>query len=344
MVRTVDVKFNVLRNGAPYSQLIPTSAPQIRMDESGDIKSSLTGDYIVNEDVDWLSDEIQPVLEIDGGETPLGIFLPATVTDNEDESTRSVRVEAYDRCWRVRDTRSASRVYYASYKKYLDVVEALLGAAGITSIAKTDLATTFPEAREWEPGTSYLSIINELLAEINYKPLWFNSQGSAVLEPKAEPTATNIKHTLDSSNVKSLLLPTLKRELDIYQTPNVFIVVCSNPDKSAAMSATARNDNPLSPLSIPRRGREIAKVFKVNNIANQSALNAYAENLRNESMYAGESVDVSTALFPGWGLDDITALHYDEYIGIYVEKAWTMTLEPGGTMTHRLERVVANLG
>lgn len=344
MVRTVDVKVNVLRNGAIYSQLIPTSAPQLRMDESGDIKSSLVGDFIVNEAVDWLTDELQPVLEIDGVENPLGIFLPATVSENEDETTRTLRVEAYDRCWRVRDTRSASRTYYASYNKYMDVVEALLGAAGITSIVKANLSTSLPEAREWEPGTSYLAIINELLEEINFKPLWFNAQGAAVLEPKAVPTAKNIMHTLDSTNVKSLLLPTFKREVDIYQTPNVFIVICSNPDKSGAMTATARNENPLSPLSVPRRGREITKLVKVNNIASQSALNAYAENLRNESMYAGEEVEVSTALLPGWGLDDITALHYDERIGIYVEKAWSMTLETGGTMTHRLERVVASLG
>lgn len=344
MVRTVDVKLNVIRNSAEYAQLIPTSAPQLRMDESGEIKSSLTGDFIVNEDVDWLSDEIQPVLIIDGVEAPLGVFLPATVTENEDETSRSVRVEAYDRCWRVRDTCSASRTYYAAYRKYLDVVELLIEAAGITSIIKTASSAQLPEAREWAPGTSYLTIVNELLSEINYKPLWFNSQGAAILEPKAEPTAGNIMHTLDSSNVKSLLLPTFKRELDIYQTPNVFIVVCSNPDKNVAMSATARNTSALSPLSIPRRGREIAKVYRVNNIANQAALQAYADNLRNESMYAGETVDVSTALFPGWGLDDITALQYDEHLGIYIERSWTMSLESGGTMTHRLERVVANLG
>ena len=291
-----------------------------------------------------MSDEIQPVLIIDGVENPLGIFLPATVSEIEDETTRSLRVEAYDRCWRVRDTRSASRVYFSNYGQYMLAIEYLLSEAGITIIERPEITTKFPEAREWEPGTSYLSIVNELLAEINCKPLWFNSSGAAVIQQKEEPSALNVDHTLSDSDIKSLVLPTLHREVDIYQTPNVFIVVCSNPDKSGAMVATARNDNPLSPLSIGRRGREIAQIYKVQNISSSSALQTYANNLRNDSMYAGETVEVSTALFPGWGMDDITALKYGEIAGYFIERSWSMTLETGGTMTHRLERLVMNLG
>lgn len=345
MVRTVDCKVNVLRGGGIFTQLRTLDAPEIRMDDGGEIKMSMSLECLADDSINWLSDELQPVLIINGEEYPLGVFLPATVTDGEDETTKSVRVEAYDRCWRVRDTRLTYYRTFAAGTNYLTAVKTLLGGAGVTVIIETPTTATLSEIRaDWDIGASFLEIVNQLLSEINYKPLWFNEQGAAVLEPVSVPTAENIKHTLDGENVRSMLAPEIQRELDIYSAPNVFTVICSNADKSGPMVATARNTNPQSPLSTMRRGREIVCVYNVDNIASQSELQAYANRLRDESMYSGETIRVTTALFPGWGVDDVTALHYKDLSCICIEKAWTMRLEAGGPMTHTLERVVHNLG
>ena len=66
MERKVNIRFIVLRNYAQYSELIPINAPTLRMDSSGEVKMSLTGDFEANPAVNWLTDEIQPVIEIDG--------------------------------------------------------------------------------------------------------------------------------------------------------------------------------------------------------------------------------------------------------------------------------------
>ena len=201
------------------------------------------------------------------------------------------------------------------------------------------------ERREdWDVGTSYLKIVNELLKEINYNPLWFDASGAAILEPASVPTAANIEHTLDASNVRSLLLPSLTRETDVYSSPNVWVCVCSNADKSGPMTATAENTNPQSPLSIPRRGRRIVRVVRVNNIASQAELQAYADRLRNESMIGGETVVVKTALLPGYGVLDVVGLHFGELNAVCLEQSFEMQLQPGGVMTHTLKKVVVNLG
>jgi hypothetical protein len=61
-------------------------------------------------------------------------------------------------------------------------------------------------------------------------------------------------------------------------------------------------------------------------------------------MITGETIRISTALLPGFGVADVVALHYGELAAICIERAWTMELRVGGTMTHELEKVVYNLG
>lgn len=328
------------------------SAPSIRCDNSAAIKMSFSGVFLPEArdafgnviDVDYLSDEIEPILIIDGVEHKLGVFLPATVTPSESAGAAQVQIEAFDRCWRVRDVYSENLTYFAEGTPYLTAIESLLTQAGITTVLATPTAATLAEAREdWNIGTSFLTIVNDLLAEINYNPLWFNQDGVAILEPASVPTAANIEHTLDADNVESLIIPEITRQTDIYQAPNVFVAYCANPDKSGIWTATAENTNPQSPLSVQRRGRRIMKVERLDNIASQALLQDYVDQKRNDSMISGETINIQTALLPGYGVADVVALHFGEISAVCIDRAWSMNLTVGGTMNHTLERVVYNL-
>lgn len=344
MTRTVDVKFEVLRNGAFYKDIYPVSAPSLRMDESGEIKTALSGEFIRDSSLDWLTDQIRPVLIINGQRHELGVLLPATVLPAKNDTRDTISIEAYDRCWQVRDTRVEGAMYFPAGTNYIDAIKQLLTIAGISLVQAIPTTATLSEAREsWDIGVSYLTIINELLSEINYNPLWFSAKGVAVLEPASIPNAEKIDHVLDNSNIASLLLPDLKQETDFFSAPNVFICVVSNPDKTGPMVAVAENANPQSPLSVMRRGRRIAQTYRLNNIASQAELEAYAARLCNESMFTGEIINVETALLPNFGVGDVTALHFDDINAVCIERGWEMELQTGGTMRHKLERVVYNL-
>lgn len=346
-MRTIDFRFVIVHQGADRGQLraLADSPAQLRMDDTAEIKTSLSGSFAPSSDIDWLQDEIRPELILDGTPYPLGVFAPATVSESRSETSVSLQVEAYDRCWRVRDTYTEGILSLAEGTNYITAVKQLLTAAGIAAVIETPTSAALSEIREdWDVGTSYLEIINELLSEINYKPLYFNAQGAAVLEPFFVPTAENIQHVLDSNEIRTLMLPANERSTDIYSAPNVFLCICSNPDKDGVLTATAVNDNPQSPLSVQRRGRRIMRVENVNNIASQSELDAYAARLRNESLFTGEVITVSTALFPGFGVDDVTALVLPDLTAICKERRWEMDLRVGGDMKHTLERVVLSLG
>ena len=348
MTRQIDFRFAIVRDGADYGELRPLdgSPPTLQMDDSGAIKTSLSGEFLTPEtDVNWLRDEIRPEIIIDGIPHNLGVYLPAAVRDLEDETTKYIQVEAYDRCWRVKDNYTERLMHIDSGTNYILAIEQLLTACGIGLISATPTSATLTEAREdWNIGTSYLDIVNQLLSEINYNPLWFDANGLAVLEPASVPTAANIEHTLDDTEIQSLVIPELSKELDIYTAPNVIICICSNADKSGPMVATSENTNPQSPLSIARRGRRIAQVYQVSNIASASELQAYADRIRNETTNTGETILAKTGLLPGFGVDDVTAIRFGDLFAVCIERAYSMELAPGGVMNHTLEKVVVNLG
>lgn len=347
MMREISFNYVTMRNGVDYGRIYPVSgnAPTVRMDSAGEIKSSLSGTFVDPGDaVDWLNDEIRAEIVIDGVTEHIGVFLPSSVRKIEDSTSKSVNIEAYDRCWIVKDTVAESMYYIAAGTNYIEAVKRLLNDSGIALIQATPTAETLSEDREdWEMGTSYLTIVNQLLSEINYKQLWFNEDGVAILEPESVPSAANIKHSMDDTTVRSLMFPGISRETDVYRAPNVFICVCSNPDKEDVMVAKSENTNPQSPLSIARRGRRIVQVTNVDNIASQGELQEYANQLRDKSMIAGETIQVVTALRPGYGADDVTSIRYGELSAICIEREWTMQLQVGGNMAHKLERVVIEL-
>ena len=346
MVRQISFRYKILRDGADLCEIYPINggAPNISMNDSNEIKTMFMGSFINPGDaVDWLTDQIQPVLIINGAEFPLGIYLPANIRPSKAEATDTVAITAYDRGWMVRSRCTENRRYFPAGTNYISAIASVVAESGIAAISDIKTDCVLPEAREdWNIGTPNLSIVNELLAEINYKPLWFDADGTARLEPIKQPTAENIEHVLTDESIKSLMFPEFASETDIYSAPNVFICVCSNADKSAPMTAIAENTNPQSPLSIARRGRRITQVVQVNNIASLNELQAYASRLVTDSMRRGEVIDVETCLLPGFGVGDVVALKYGDLMTMCIEKSWSMDLTVGGRMHHTMERVVMN--
>ena len=172
---------------------------------------------------------------------------------------------------------------------------------------------------------------------------YYDADGVCRLEPYQEPSAAIIDWRYGTTD---LFLPEKhpgqdwSDETDIFDAPNVFVVTCNNPDMDAAMVATAVNDNPASKKSTFKRGMRITSVERVDNIASQEDLQAYANKRRNESLLATRTITFYTLAEPGHGVGDILALTHDEIGGIYLETGWSVTMQPGSLMTHSAKRTV----
>lgn len=339
MTRTLDVRVDVLRNSVKVTELSPVDSVDIKMSNKATIKSSLSGTFYPNTEVNWLTDELMPVAIIDGVENHLGIFSPATVSKSREDDIATISVEAYDRCWIVQNKKTEDILSLASGSNYLTVIENLLVTAGIRQTVKTPTTATLTSIREdWNIGTDYLTIINNLLAEINYNELWFDNEGSAVLEPSGMLNIANAERTYDYYDISSMMLSGSTATLDLFSVPNVFLCICSNPDKSGVMKATSVNNNVASPFSVQRRNKRIMSLTKLNNIASQSELQDYADILRNKNMFNGQKITIKTAIRTDCGVNDVVALIHPDVSGLCQETEWTINLQTGGTMTHILQQ------
>ncbi len=343
--RDVSYRVNVLRGGAELARLEWESgdAPNVYADRDSEIKMSFSGRFRVPDGVNLLTDEIQPVMVVNGAETPLGVFLTATHSQVADRYRVLTQIEAYDRCWRLQNMRTENILHLAAGTAYLTVVQQLMTAAGIKLILATPSDAVLASDREdWDIGTTYLTIINQLLGEINYSDVWFDGRGLAHLSPYKTPSADRIDHAYSASDLRGAepIAPDHSDEADYFNAPNVFVRICSNPDLTADMVATSVNDSPTSSISTFRRGMRIVDVQQLDNIASQAELQAAADRAKNESMLSARTISFATLNEPGHGIGDTISIDDPLLSGIYEETGWTLTMATGQLMQHTAKRTV----
>lgn len=178
MIRHISARVDILRDGVrcgslPFPQ---SSPPSVMADSASAIKTSLAGVFLHTGEIDYLNDELQPVLIIDGVETPSACLCLARSQRPQKATARTSTawrpMTAASSCSRPRPRRCCTgpRVRNTSTRS-----SQLLVSAGIGMVMETPSALTLATDREdWAIGTPYLTIINTLLAEINYNDIWFD--------------------------------------------------------------------------------------------------------------------------------------------------------------------------
>lgn len=333
--RRIEYHIWIIRNGAEFGEARCVSAPQIRMSSDAEIKKTLNAKVILPDGVDMLHDMLAPRMLIDGVEYPLGEYYIGTCTEvTNDYGQRVADIEAYDGGFLPSRYRTENIYHIAAGDKYTDVIQALLIESGITKLLVSDNPATFATAREdWEIGTDYLTIINDLLAEINYGSLWFDNNGYARIEPKRAVSADDVHHVYTSGKY-SVLAVSNERETDIFDKYNVFIAYVDNADNDELMIAKAVNDDPASILSVQNRGRIQAPPKRLNNIASQDELQAYVDNWRNQSMTSVETLKISTEIDRDHAVLDTVQCEDN----LYLETGWSLTLGEEYLLDHTLQR------
>ena len=224
---------------------------------------------------------------------------------------------------------------------YVSRIKSILASAGIEKnnieasnfTANVDLA--FPI------GTSKLEAVNDLLYAINYYPIHFDNNGTAVSSRYIEPMQRETEFAYITDN-KSIVLSGATQIRDLYNVPNIVIRYIENPDYDDYLISSYYNTDPNSPFSIDKRGRNIIDIEAVDDIADQETLDAYTKRIAIEKSQINESVNLLTALMPHHGYRDCIFVRDDE-LNIqtkYIEFSWEIPLTVGASMSHILKKVV----
>ncbi|MFR7742810.1 MAG: hypothetical protein ACLU3I_05630 [Acutalibacteraceae bacterium] len=193
MTRDVSYRIDVLRNGAPITQLQwdTGSPPQIMSDRAASIHGTLKGSFLPNAIAAWESDELRPWIIVNGTEHSLGIYQAATVSQKGSAGSTRIEIEAYDRCWRVYTQKAPRRSCILPLARRTSLeIRKLLTDCGISLVIATPNAAVLATDREdWPIGTSYLTIINTLLRRSTMKASGLTRTACAASEPYQEPSA-----------------------------------------------------------------------------------------------------------------------------------------------------------
>lgn len=340
MPRYIRIGFDVVRNGVKLTELQAAKESTLKMNSSAEIKTILSGTFKSNNKVNFLSDWIRPWIEINGIAKYKGLFSATTVEQDSNGHYDLIKIEAYDKTIILKQNAIEQKIYFKSGTKYLDAIRIILHKNEINEwiIEETD-KTIQNDREDWEIGTNYLTIINELLSEINYNSIWFNDEAVPVITKKNNPSVDDINFSYRADKF-SLIESECTKETDAYDSYNVFIAMVDNPDYEKPLVATATNEDPSSLLSIQSRGRRIvAPVFKLDNIASQNELQSYVEKIRNESMASTEVYKIKTAINPDHTVLNSIYLDHPKVRGLFEEEEWEITLDSSDTMTHTVKKV-----
>ncbi len=309
-----------------------------------DIKRTAKFRILDRTSLNYLKDRVKPWATLampDGGkvEWPLGVFLLATPERVLAANGLLARdVTAYDQLLVLNQDKVGDRYTVAAGALYTDAIATLVFGLVTSSIVPSTL--TLPAAMEWDPGTTKLRILNDLLGAINYESAWFNEAGTLICRPYQSPVDRAVEYDY-SANVISVITGDVSQTLDLFDVPNKWILSKSEADVPP-LTGTYTNTSPTSPTSTVSRGRTIVDFQTETDAADQTTIDAKAARAAFDASQVYENIKFQTVAMPMHSNADV--LH----VGLpglavdakYSEHTWDLPLVTGAKMSHVVRRVV----
>lgn len=299
--------------------------------------------------INYLSDRIRPWVRLhlppygdrDYVQWAQGVFLLSSPKRTARPDGAVVRdVEAYDLLQVLAGDKPAARYTLAAGENPLTKVISLLGS--LPNDLDDRLLVFAPVAKEWEPGTSKLRIINDLLSYMNYQSLAFSERGRAYSTRYVPPAQRTAEYTY-ATGQRGVILPDVDQELDLFDVANQWIMAVSEPDRAPLVSTYTNND-PSSPTSTVRRGRTITDFRNAGvDAPDQATLDGKVQRLAAEASQVYEVIEFQTGLMPIHGGNDVYQLTYPDLAvnAKFTEHSWSMELRAGAPMRHVARRAVS---
>lgn len=187
---------------------------------------------------------------------PLGTFLVQTPSSSFDGKIRTTTMDAYTPLIELKE--NDTPLGYALLKETNIMGEAykITRENCRAPIVKTDSDITLKEDFVANVNEKWISYVSAFIAQAKYK-LGLDELGKVLFLPEQKIEELQPVHTFDDGN-SSILYPETSLTHDLFGIPNVVEVVCDTGTE--IYQARVVNDDPNSPTSTVRRGREIKYV------------------------------------------------------------------------------------
>lgn len=345
--RMLAFRYDLLDSQNKFKRQLSNVAASVSNNSLADIKRTARLSLREDGNINFLSDRIKPWVRLkmpDWGyaEFPMGVFLLTTPPRKIDASGVITRdVEAYDQTQILLDDKVDDRYTVPAGTNYLVAVKEVLDSAGVSGQNLTQTDKLLPTDRDWDPGTTKLQIISDLLGAINYGSLYFDENGLAIAQPYVSPAIRASEYTYRDDD-QSVIFPEVEQALDLWNIPNKWVLLVSEADR-APLRSVYTNSNPDSPTSTVSRGRTIMADPIAVNAVDQVTLDGMTVRRAYEASQIYEHVTYETGIMPMHSNADVLTLEFTG-LGIsakYSETSWSFNLKAGEGMKHGIRRVIA---
>ena len=310
-----------------FLQPTPTQPPSLTHDTTNGIKRRLSLSLGVDDtaDIDPITDRILPQM-ITGGKTyPLGRYMFTNETD----------------ALSTGGSRGGFTLVDEGFVIDQAIEKAITGSIAVRSATKALLeglpllgfdmeASSFLTTGAFSPGQTRGQILEAWATQGDYFSYWMGNNGFFRMIRVFDP-ATRIPD-FDYDVGKQVLRDSITRTNDVLNAPNRFVVI-ANSATAAAGPIAGKYDVPSSaPHSIQNRGFVIPQIT---DLQVHTSIQAAA---------AARNIGIRATVFDRISLNTANDPRHDSYNVIHflgsnwLELSWSMTLVPGGTMSHTMRK------
>lgn len=250
---------------------------------------------------DWLHVRVRPVYSCDvfgGGSIRLeqGTFVPAAPSTKWTGAHGTLSVELFDKTQIVDEAKTTVTYARAAGTVVTTAVRDILTLLGQTRVVVHESTAILSKPMAWKPGTKWLTIINDMLAAVNYMPLWTGISGEFRVQPHVPTANRGITYPF-SDGPKAIYAPEFDFENDYFGLPNRVTLVSQGTGDDEGLTAVAVL--PASdPLSYESRGRWIDITETGIEADSQTTLNALAIRRLDELTRRVHEVNFNHAIIP----------------------------------------------
>lgn len=183
----------------------------------------------------------------------LGTHLVQTPSSKFDGMSRTVTMDAYTPLIELKEGKPPLGFYIAKKENIMDNAYRLVREHVRAPVVKTECAKKLYSDFVSDTEDTWIIFLDDLLTNAKYK-FALDEMGRILFAPDQDAASLSPVYTFDDGN-SSILYPEIAMDHDLYGIPNVVEVIYS--DASNHFYARVVNDDPNSPISTVRRGREI---------------------------------------------------------------------------------------
>lgn len=278
-------------------------------------------------DIDWVHTRVRPVVLLSSGDTAtlrevtLGVYLPAAPSEDWSDEGRSWSVDLLDKATILdqdvpTDSMGNATAYTApAGSNVLALVAGLIQSSGEPTPALQPGSEVLQSALVFEPGTTKLKIVNELLDAANYFSLWVDGEGQFQATKYRAPQDRGVTYEMSapfSRGSRSLMAPDWTRERDVWTVPNRYVAVSQGDGEEEGLVATATNVDPSSPYSYPSRGRWVTQVEEGVEATSLASLQAHAQRRLLAAAGVSSKIEVHHAYLPDLLVNSTIRFQYEQ--------------------------------